>query len=310
MSMYFPNEGELEAMRSILATQQWYVGLYRNIITNDGSLNMLALTEMPTGGGRGYAGKLLTMDFAAALAADKWYLSMNSAGKAEGAYHNTYLEYEFNSVDVADGYTVYGVFAYTYVLPFDAGATEIKVGDLIRGATSNATGIVTGVVVTSGSWGAAAAGYLFVKTKTGTFQNDENLIIGGKAATLAITAGGTGYAEGDIVSITQTGGSGTKVCITEVAAGVVTSVALAEGGQGHSAAAGLPTANIVGTGTGLTLEIATLSTVAKAVSNTGTLYSGDAHKKLMWLEALTEAKLIETAGQKIRVTLKWTLSTA
>lgn len=310
MSMYFPNTGEIESMRCILMTQQWYLGLYRNIVTNDGSLTMLSLVEMPTGGGRGYVGKTLNMDFATALSADKWFLSMNAQGKAEGAYHNTYLEYEFNANDVADGNTVYGVFAYTWVVPFDAGASEIKVGDLIRGAVSGATGIVTGVVLTSGAWNGTAVGYLFVKTKTGTFQNDENLVIGGKAGTIAVGAGGSGYAVGDVLGISQTGGSGAKLVVTTTSAGAVTGVRLVEGGQGYSVAAGLATTNIVGSGSGCTIDISALDTTAKAASNTGTLYGGDAHKQLVWLEALTEAKRIETAGQKIRVTLKWTISTA
>lgn len=310
MSMYFPNTGELEAMRSILAMQQWYVGLYKNVVTQDGSLTMLGIQEMPTGGGRAYAGKTLEMDFASVLTAAKWYLSMNSAGKAEGAYHNTYLEFEFNSADVADINTVYGVFAYTFIVQFDAGASEIKVGDLIRGATSGATGLVTGVILTSGSWGSAAAGYLFIKTKTGTFQNDENLIIGGMVSTIAVNAAGSGYAVGDIVGITQTGGSMSKLVVTTVNAGQITGLTVVDGGQGYSVATGLPLANIVSSGASGTVNITALSSTAKAVSNTGTLFGGDAHKQLVWMEGLTEAKLIETAGQKIRVTLKWTLSSA
>jgi hypothetical protein len=231
MSLYVPNEGEKEMMRSILAAQQWILGLYKNIVSPDGSLTMLGITEMPAGGGRGYAPKVLSMDFAEAPAADKWCIGLNSAGKAEGQYHNTYLEWEFLAADVADGNTVYGVMAYTYVLPFDAGlaAGPIKVGDTVTGLASGAAGVVTGVVVTSGSWvGNNAAGYLFIKNKTGIFQNDEALQVSG---------------------------------------------------------------------------------VTLATSNTGTLFGGDAHKKLVFLEEFPEAKAIDTAGQKIRVTMKWTLST-
>lgn len=231
MSIYVPNESELEMMRAILAVQAWILGLYKNVVSKDGSMTMLQIEEMPSGGGRSYAAKVLTQDFATAPAANKWYLSLNAAGKAEAAYHNTYLEFEFAAADVADGNTVRGVFAYTWVLPFDAGQSEgpIKVGDTVTGLTSGATGIVTGVVLTSGSWaGDDAAGYLFLKTKTGTFQNDEALQV---------------------------------------------------------------------------------SSVTLATSNTGTLFGGDAHKKLVLLEELPDPKLIDTVGQKIRVNLKWTLST-
>lgn len=232
MSIYVPNESEKEMLRAILAIQQWNLGLYKNVLSMDGSLNMLLVQEMPTGSNRTYAAKALTQDFAGAAAANKWYLSLNSSGKAEALYHNTYLEWEFAAADVADVNTVQGVFGWVYVVPFDAGQSEgpIKVGDTITGHTSAATGVVTGVVVTSGSWaGDDAAGYLFIKTKTGTFQNNEELWVGG---------------------------------------------------------------------------------VKWAVSDTGTLFAGDAHKKLVFLEELPTPKLIDTAGQKIRVNVKWTLSTA
>jgi hypothetical protein len=230
MSLYVPNESELEMMRAILAVQAWVVGLYKNVVSPDGSMTMLQLEEMPTGGGRTYAQKALTQDFATALTANKWYLALNASGKAEGAYHNTYLEFEFAAADVADVNTVRGVFAFTWIVPFDAGlaAGPIKVGDTVSGA-GGATGVVTGVVVTSGTWaGNDAAGYLFIKTKTGTFANNEVLSVGA---------------------------------------------------------------------------------TAMATSNTGTLFAGDAHKKLVLMEELPDAKLIDTAGQKIRVNLKWTLST-
>ena len=230
MSLYVPNESEMEMMRAILAVQAWVLGLYKNVVSPDGSMTMLQLEEMPTGGGRTYAQKALTQDFAAALAADKWFLSLNASGKAEAAYHNTYLEFEFGAADVADVNTVQGVFAFTWVLPFDAGlvAGPIKVGDTVTGA-GGGSGVVTGVVVTSGTWAAGtAAGYLFIKTKTGTFVNNEALSVGA---------------------------------------------------------------------------------TPMATSNTGTLFAGDAHKKLVLLEELPDAKLIDTAGQKIRVNLKWTLST-
>jgi len=232
MSIYLPNESELDMMRAILLVEQWNLGLYKNALSMDGSLSMLLVQEMPSGAGRTYAQKALTMDFAAALAANKWYLSLNSSGKAEGAYHNSYLEWDFAAADVADINTVQGVFAFIWVVPFDAGQSEgpIKVGDTITGFTSAATGVVTGVLVSSGSWaGDDAAGLLFIKAKTGTFQNNEELRVGG---------------------------------------------------------------------------------VKWATSDTGTIFAGDAHKKLVFLEELPDPKLIDTAGQKIRVTLKWTLSTA
>lgn len=232
MSLYVPNEGELEIMRAVLLAQAWYLGLYKNVVSADGSTSMLNIEEMPSGGGRSYATKALAQDFATSETENKWYLSLNASGKAEGIYSDDYLDFEFNATDVLDENTVYGVFAYCYVIPFDAGQSEgpFVPGNTVTGFTSGATGVVTGVVVTSGSWAADnAAGYLFIKSKSATaFQNNEALKV-----------------------------SGTTI----------------------------------------------------ATSNTGTLYDGDAHKKLVWLEELSESKLIDTSGQKIRVRPKWTVST-
>ena len=231
MSLYFTNIGELEMMRAILAMQEWNVGLYKNVLTPDGSLTMLGVTEMPTGTSRAYVRKTLTMNFAEAAAADKWFLSMNQAGKAEGLYHNAYLDFDFNSFDVADISTVYGVFGFCYVVPFDAGlaAGPPVVGTTLTGA-GGATGVITGVITTSGAWSGTAAGYIFIKSRNATlFVNNEVLSVGA---------------------------------------------------------------------------------TPMATSNTLTLYGGDAHKQLLWLEELPEAKLIDTSGQKVRVIVKWSLSTA
>jgi len=47
--------------------------------------------------------------------------------------------------------------------------------------------------------------------------------------------------------------------------------------------------------------------VTKAVSNTGA--AGDAHKRLLFVEALSEAIKIDTLGQKIGYTPKLAMST-
>lgn len=230
MSAYVPNIGEKEMLKSILASQAIVLGLYKNQVTGDGSLIMDSLEELPTGGGRGYAQKALTNDLVeGAAAASKWALSLNASGKAEAQYHNAALEWVFNTVDVGDINTVYGIFGYTWVLPFDAGlaAGPIKVGDTVTGA-GGATGVVTAVVVYSGTWaGNNAAGYLCLKTKTGTFVNNEVLSVGA---------------------------------------------------------------------------------TPMATADTGA--TGDAHKKLLFIEPFSTGKLIETNGQKITYVPKLTLSSA
>lgn len=229
MSVYIPNVGEKEAIKAIAMQQALILGLYKNQIIPDGNTIFETLEEMPTGGGRGYANKALTNNIVEGAAmADKWAISINSSGKAEAQYSDAEQQWTFLAPDVADGNTVYGVFGYVLVLPFDAGSSEIKVGDTVAGQTSLATGVVTGIAVMSGTWGGSnAAGLMYIKTKTGTFQDNENLQVSG---------------------------------------------------------------------------------VTKAVSNTGA--TGDAHKRLLFVEALSEAILIDTLGQKIGYTPKLTMSTA
>ena len=73
--------------------------------------------------------------------------------------------------------------------------------------------------------------------------------------TVAVDAGGTGYAVGDIVTVVQSGASGGQLQVTTVNAGVVTGVELIVGSQGTGYAVGTGLATTGGTGTGLTINI-------------------------------------------------------
>jgi hypothetical protein len=181
LNVYVPNIGEKEQLKAILLQKAMVLGLYKNQIIPDGNTVIDTLTEMATGGGRGYAQKELSNEIVEnAPAANKWYVTTDAQGKALGSYHNAVLTWLFNTADVADAPTVYGVFAYCWVMPFSGGVTEIKVGDTVIGHTSGATGIVTGVCPQSGTWaGGDAAGYLDIKAKTGTYQNAEELWVSG-----------------------------------------------------------------------------------------------------------------------------------
>lgn len=314
--IYIPNSGEVTALKAILGSLALRVGLFKNALTPDGNTVFGTLQELSQGGGRSYVTKdLPPVVVEDTLTEGKWYLATDVLGKGaaqycDGAPPATYLEWTFAAADVADAPTVYGAFGWTLIIPFANGSAQINPGDIIAGATSGAKGTVTAVWVASGSWTAGtAAGWLAIKTQTGTFQTGENLKISGQVSTITINDGGAGYAQGDIVSITQTGGSGTKVCITEVAAGVVTAVALVDGGQGHSLATALTTANIVGSGSGLKLNITGLSTAAAAVTNTGTLFGGDSLKTLIFVESFASSIPITLSGQKIQYTLTLTMST-
>ncbi len=78
-------------------------------------------------------------------------------------------------------------------LPFTSGGTyEIKVGDTITGATGSATGYVTGVTLSSGTWaGGDAAGALTFRRLTGAFQA-ENLKVGAQTNVATIAGATTG----------------------------------------------------------------------------------------------------------------------
>ena len=261
-----PNSGKLNKLISQLNRRTIQLGVYKNVVTpSDGSLTAYSLTEMPTGGGRGYASLQLSRAInLSALAASQWYLYVpNASNKAQAQYSNLPLQFTMTSVEVGDANTPQGSFGYCWFLPFQTGAHEIKIGDLIKGA-GGAIATVTDVLLLSGSWaGGDAAGYLYLETKTGTFVNGENLTRVGAVATVTIVAAGTGYAAGDIIQVTQAGGSGAD---------------------------------------NLTLTIASLADTVYAVSNSGTVNGGDAQKDLMYLSAIATPVQITTVGQSISIT--------
>lgn len=81
------------------------------------------------------------------------------------------------------------------------------------------------------------------------------------------TAGGTGYAVGDTCNVT-TGGTNGKIRVTAVTAGVVTAIELYACGSGYTTGTGKATTNIIGSGSGLTIEITTIGTVGRLVTAT------------------------------------------
>jgi hypothetical protein len=96
--------------------------------------------------------------------------------------------------------------------------------------------------------------------------------VAGALKTLAVVAAGTGYEVGDILAITQAGGSGGKAIVTTINAGAVTGVAILQAGSGYAAASGLPTVNeMAGSDDACTITI-TVGTageyVARAVTTT------------------------------------------
>ena len=311
MPGYVPNVGEKEDLKAQLLTNAIQLILYKNFIIPDGNTVFDTLTEMVIQGG--YARKeLAPVVVEDALTAAKWFLSLNSAGKAQAQYNDVALQWIMDSTNVAAGETVQGVAGFCWILPFKSGAKEIRVGDIVKGA-AGATGIVTGVMVQTGTWAAGTAkGFLNIMTKTGTFVDGEVITVQGAVATVDVITAGTGYALGDIIQITQSGGQRVKLCVTAVGGGgSVTSLAVVEGGTGYALADNLPTTHLTGSGNNaLTVDIETLATATYALADTGTTFAGDAHARLLFVEPMTTPTLVATVGQPFNCTPIITMATS
>lgn len=174
--IYVPNVGEMEALKDILVSQAFRLGLYKTHVTPDGNTIFSTMTELDAEAG-GYATKDLSNDICDdALTADKWYFAVNADGKAEATYDavDTPQEWVFNAADVANGDTAYGIFMWSLTIAFTGGdAAAIKVGDTVTSAIGGETAIVTSIRLTSGAWGVDAAGVLCLKTQSGVFQAGE-----------------------------------------------------------------------------------------------------------------------------------------
>lgn len=98
-------------------------------------------------------------------------------------------------------------------------------------------------------------------------------------ATLIIDAAGTGWAVGDLFSVTQSGANNFIGRVTAEAGGIPSAIEIVQQGQGFSVATGLPTVAISpSTGTGLTVTITaigeTLLQAAVACRNTNSTWYG------------------------------------
>lgn len=307
MTLYVPNVGEKECLKAILQGKAMVLGLFNTALVPDGNTIFSSFTEMLTGGGRGYAKVELTNEIVeSAAAAGKWYVSTDANGKAIGQYGAVAQEFAFAAADVADAASVYGAFMYTWRIPFDTGAIEIRPGDVVYGGTSHAYGVVTMVELQTGTWAAGtAAGYLYVKGKSGTFVDSEHLTIYGAIATLAVNVGGTGYAVGDIIQVASplaSYGRPAKLVVSTISVGVVTGLVVVDPGQGFAVDTGLVTTHLSGSGdNALTINVSTLATTTFADTNTGTSFSGDAHKQLLYVEVFPSPApyAVTTAGQKV-----------
>lgn len=71
-------------------------------------------------------------------------------------------------------------FSLVESIHFDSGSEEPKIADTLVGATSEAEGVVSKVVLTKGIWGSGTAeGWIEFSSVTGTFEDNENINIDG-----------------------------------------------------------------------------------------------------------------------------------
>jgi len=300
--MAWTNVGEMENLIALLNEKAVFVGLYKNVLVpTDGSLTWASVQEMPTGGGRGYARIPLAraMNFSS-LASGQWYLSLNAGGKYQGQYNNAALQWVMTSQEVTDANTVQGVFGACLVVPFQNGAIPINAGDFIQGGASGATAKVSAVVLLTGSWAAGtAAGYLYIESQVGPFQNNENIILVGRI--IGVTPGaneGANYANGDIFSITQANAADGLAVVGANNSGAANLVGLLKGGENYTTANGLATSKVAGGGdNNLTANIVALPSVVAAKTNTGSVNAGDAWIQLLFVEAMATPQQVVTIGQ-------------
>lgn len=92
-----------------------------------------------------------------------------------------------------------------------------------------------------------------------------------EAASVAVNAGGTGYAVDDILTVSggtlETAGAAATVRVTSVSSGVVTGVSVETGGE-YSSTPANPASTTGGTGTGCTVDITYQKSVVYKVSST------------------------------------------
>lgn len=78
--------------------------------------------------------------------------------------------------------------AFGTELQFSGATGQISAGNTITGATSGATATVTSAMLRSGTWTASGAGTLILSGVVGTFQNGENIQVGGVTKVVAASA--------------------------------------------------------------------------------------------------------------------------
>ena len=156
--------------------------------------------------------------------------------------------------------------------------------------------------------------------KGGTYTIDPNMYrclfmelpsgnLSGKAGdaglSWAVNAGGTDYVVGDVITVTQAGGTGQEFFVSTVSGGAVTGLVLKSAGTGYTAATGLPTTTTSVAGAGLTVDanvVAALPTGLQfeAFDTTGASFAESAATGFDWYE--DETSYIVAVAMKVELT--------
>ena len=157
--------------------------------------------------------------------------------------------------------TVAGVYTY-WVAAIDTGGNYGTPGSVTCTVNAppdyvlktNITSIFNGTLTNALVEGSVATGTLGVVMPVNTAETFAQHFANGRVTSGAVVAGGTGYAVNDVVALTTGTGSAARFSITTVSSGVVTGLALVEGGSytANPTASGATTA-ISSAGTGLTI---------------------------------------------------------
>jgi hypothetical protein len=86
-------------------------------------------------------------------------------------------------------------------IPFGTGSHAPVVGEIVHGATTGATGTVDAVDIASGDWGGTAAGFIYVHTTTGTWDNAAENIHDPTSTVIGATTGVAADAGDNYISI-------------------------------------------------------------------------------------------------------------
>lgn len=92
--------------------------------------------------------------------------------------------------------------------------------------------------------------------------------LAGAVVSISLNAGGSGYATGNLLTISGGGGTGATVRVTASVSGTVTAVNLVTSGSGYTAGSGLAVTGGGGTGVTLDISIATVGTITKVGTET------------------------------------------